>query len=236
MNDFPFPRALSRAGLIAALLTVGAAPVCAQMQMPNYFAPGGGDRAGKWDTYVVLGAGAPQGVNYHNLSGTGVDADVNIDTYFQGGVGVGYNLNQFWNVNFELTVGAPDYTAQLSRSGGTVSDTVYIGTGKLNFDWNILPGNITPLVSAGIGFVTLTVNDRSGDYVCYPDYWWGYVCYQSTRTEAAFTWNVGGGLRADIGDRFFVKAVAGIEWWLLNQADNVPYSIFGTVSVGMSFR
>jgi hypothetical protein len=47
---------------------------------------------------------------------------------------------------------------------------------------------------------------------------------------------VGAGLRADLGSNFFVKAVAGVEWWLLGDADNVPYSIFGNLSVGMTFR
>ena len=169
------------------------------------------------------------------MAGTADNVDVSIDTFFRGGVGVGYNLNQFWNVNFELAVGAPDFKAT-GDGYSTQQDTVYIGSGKLNLDWNILPGNITPLVSAGVGFVTLTVDDPSGGVVCYPDYWWGPVCYEETQTEAAFTWNVAGGLRANFAHGIFVKAVAGVEWWLLSNTESVPYSIFGTLSVGMSFR
>lgn len=115
-------------------------------------------------------------------------------------------------------------------------DSAYVGSGRLNLDWYLLPGNITPLVSAGVGFVTLTVDDPSGGYYCYPDYWWGWVCYPETRTEAAFTWNVTGGLRMDLRHGLFVKAVAGVEWWLLSGTESVPYSIFGTLSVGMNFR
>ncbi|MBL9175215.1 MAG: outer membrane beta-barrel protein [Verrucomicrobiales bacterium] len=215
---------------------VAALPLLAQAQFPNYFAPGGGDRAGSWETYVALGGMSPRGIAYQNVGGTTDAVDVSVDTFFRGGVGVGYNINQFWNVNFELTVGAPDFQATGSVLGDTVSDTVYIGTGKLNLDWNILPGNITPLVTGGVGFVTLTVNDPNSGIVCYPDYWWGTVCYDQTQTEAAFTWNVGAGLRANFKYGIFVKAVAGVEWWLLDGANGVPYSIFGTLAVGMSFK
>jgi len=221
---------------LCVLLLTAAPTAQAELQLPNYFGPGGGDRAGKWDGYVVLGGAAPQTAEYHDIDATGLDTHVEIDTHVQGGVGIGYNLNQFWNVNFELLMAAPDFHVTSPELSGSITDTVYMGSGKLNLDWNILPGRFTPLVSAGIGFVTLTVNDPN-DYVeCYPDYWWGYVCYESTQTEAAFTWNVGGGVRLDLGHNLFVKAVAGVEWWLLDQAHNLPYSIFGNLSVGMTFR
>jgi Outer membrane protein beta-barrel domain len=230
-----YPKYLMRQVVVIGLLMLGSVPGLAQAQFPNYFAPGGGDRAGTWESYVALGGSAPQGVSYQNVAGTGDNVDVSIDPFFRGGVGVGYNLNQFWNVNFELAVGAPDFKAT-GDGFSTQQDTVYIGSGKLNLDWNILPGNITPLVSAGVGFVTLTVDDPNGGVVCYPDYWWGYVCYEESQTEAALTWNVAGGLRANFAHGIFVKAVAGVEWWLLSNTESVPYSIFGTLSVGMSFR
>lgn len=226
---------LARVLFLAGGLALAPVPCLAEMRLPNYFAPGGGDRAGTWESYVSLGGASPRGISYQNVDGSGDSVDVSIDTFFRGGVGVGYNINQFWNVNFELTAGAPDFTAS-GDSVSTQQDTVYLGTGKLNLDWNILPGNITPLVSAGVGFVTLTVDDPNSGVVCYPDYWWGYVCYDQTQTEAAFTWNVAGGLRANFAHGIFVKAVAGVEWWLLSNTENVPYSIFGTLSVGMSFR
>jgi opacity protein-like surface antigen len=228
-NRFPLRSVVLWAASLSVLLPASA-------QFPNYFAPGGGDRAGKWDGYVVLGGSSPQGLDYQDIDVSGLDTSVSIDTHVQGGVGIGYNLNQFWNVNFEMVFGAPDFHVTAPGLPGTRSDTVYQGNGKLNLDWNILPSRITPLVSAGIGFVTLTVNDPSQSVDCYPDYWWGYVCYESTQTEAAFTWNVGGGLRVDITSRVFLKAVAGVEWWLLSQTENLPYSIFGNLSVGMSFR
>ena len=229
------PRNAVQSLVTIGFLILGSVTGLAQAPIPNYFAPGGGDRAGTWESYIALGATSPQGVSYQNVAGTGDDVEVSIDTFFRGGVGVGYNLNQFWNVNFELAVGAPDFKAT-GNGFSTQQDTVYIGSGKLNLDWNILPGNITPLVSAGVGFVTLTVDDPNGGVVCYPDYWWGYVCYEETQTEAAFTWNVAGGLRANFAHGIFVKAVAGVEWWLLSHTESVPYSIFGTLSVGMSFR
>jgi len=219
---------LSWGGGVVAALSAGA-------QVPDYFSPGGGFRAGRWDGYVVLGGASPRGLSYDNVGGTSGDVSVSMDAFFQGGVGVGYNLNQFWNVNFELTVGAPDFSVS-GAEGASGGDTVYLGSGRLNMDWNILPGNITPVLSAGVGFVTLTVDDPSGGYICYPDYWWGYICYTGTKTEAAFAWNVRGGLRADFQNGIFVKALAGVEWWLLDGAHGVPYSIFGTLSVGMSFR
>ncbi len=223
-------------GVLTILLALAPGRVLGQMQVPDYFAPGGGHRAGLWDTYLALGGSSPQGVNYQDVAGTGEDVDVSLDTYFRGGVGVGYNINQFWNVNFELMVGAPDFHAQGNNLSVDQSDSVYIGSGKLNLDWNILPGRITPVVSAGLGFVTLTVDDPNGGTVCYPDYWWGYVCYEETQTEAAFTWNACAGLRADFQGGVFVKALAGVEWWLLDGSDGIPYSIFGTLSVGMTFR
>ena len=210
-------------------------PASAEWRLPDYFAPGGGSRAGTWDAFVALGGVAPQGLNYQSVAGTPDNVDVSMDTYFQGGVGVGYNINQFWNVNFSLAVGAPDYSVK-SAAFTPYDDSAYVGSGRLNLDWYLLPGNITPLVSAGVGFVTLTVDDPSGGYYCYPDYWWGWVCYPETRTEAAFTWNVTGGLRMDLRHGLFVKAVAGVEWWLLSGTESVPYSIFGTLSVGMNFR
>ncbi len=231
------PKPIPAISMKRTLLPLLSLPLlAAHAQLPNYFAPGGGDRAGKWDGYVVIGGASNDSIQYGNVLGSGYSADVDIDTHVQGGVGVGYNFNQFWNLNFELLVGGPDFQVSSPGLPGSIKDTVYLGSGKLNMDFYLLPGRITPLISAGIGFVTLTVDNPTYDPVCYPDYWWGYVCYQSTSTEAAFTWNVGAGLRADLGGNFFVKAVAGVEWWALSNTERVPYSIFGNLCVGMSFR
>ncbi len=210
--------------LLALSLTLSA-------QIPDYFGPGGGDRAKTWDAYVALTAVGDSDTSY-----SAVLVQATEESYARGGIGVGYSFNQFWNLNFEFALGAPTVTLDIPDNG-TYSNTAYVGSIKLNMDWYALPTRVTPLVTAGVGGMSTSFKQGNyQEYTCYPGYWWDYTCDEQLDTAFNFSWNVGVGVRADITKHIFLKAVVGYEWQLQSQATSNPASVFGTLAIGTTFR
>lgn len=145
--------------------------------------------------------------------GNGGDAEFS-DTGF-GGFGIGYNITDHFGVNFEMAFGGSDLRVE-TPYGSVTSDTT-MNSGRINLDYNLLNGPITPFVTAGLGWFYFDTEVPSGppQAVCWWDYYyWGYVCgyVQPIYDEFDFTMNAGGGLRWDINDHLFLKAFAGVNW------------------------
>ena len=137
-----------------------------------------GSRSGRSEIYGIL----------QNLGGATVDEDdeVKLDDAYVYGVGVGYNLDDHFNLNTDLVFGTQDAFDEDDRK----SANAFLW--NVNLDYNILEGPLTPLVSGGIGFATYRVDYMSG---------------------SDFTYNLGAGGRWDISDNFFIKALYKMTWF-----------------------
>jgi hypothetical protein len=83
-----------------------------------------------------------------------------------------------------------------------IDDATLFG-GNVNLNYNVLKRRFTPVITAGLGFRNYSASDLN-------------------ETDPAV--NVGAGLRWDITDHFFIKAVGGVTWTEL-QNENF-YNLF----------
>ena len=149
------------------------------------------------------------------------------------GFGLGYNINAHFLVDGLFTWSNRGYNATwVKDSDGTqghYNGSMNSSTFSLNGTYNILKGNITPFVTAGIGFTWIDSNIPSapGETVCYWDPWWGYVCgtYVPTKTETDFSCNAGAGVRWDINKDFSLQGTYDLMWVDVSGASGGwPYS------------
>jgi opacity protein-like surface antigen len=194
----------------AALCTVlGCSTAYAQFGGPSSY----GGRTGDVDTYFSVGyVGGTSGTLANNPN-----VHFDLDSAWMWGIGTGYHFNDKWSVLFDFTFG---YTtlAMNSNVGGLSgvyrSDADYFN-GRLNLEYTPMPGPISPVVSAGIGFNNFrtAVPGAPPQVICTPTfyYWWcgtGVPTYDTT----AFSWNAGLGLRWDPSPGFFVKLMYQATW------------------------
>lgn len=148
---------------------------------------------------------------------SGLGLTIELDSAFAGGIGGGYNFNDYINLNTDLLFSSMDITAE-GYGEKLVSDTtVFIW--DLNLDINFLKKRFSPLITGGIGLVTF-----SGDWGSDFDF-----------NETDFSYNVGGGFRWNITDHFLVKAIYRATWTKLEDADNSLLLDGIAVSIGYTF-
>lgn len=145
------------------------------------------ERKGKVEFY-----GAVQGLTGDSQSTEGIEMD--IDEFVRGGVGLGYNFDEHFNVNLDLLFGRGNVT----MSDGTTLAEAHMNSAAFytNLDFNILNTCLTPLVTAGAG-VMHTDGDLNGT---------------DHRSENDFSFNVGLGARWDINQNVFLKFVYKSVW------------------------
>ncbi len=120
--------------------------------------------------------------------------------------GAGFNVHDNINLNFDAAF-FTNFDFKLKQNH-TVVDHADVDSMSMNFnlDYNILNQRITPVVSAGLGFIRF-----DGDW---DNSFFGIF------SETDFTYNVGAGLRWDITDFIGFKAVYRNMWALLEDADD----------------
>ena len=122
--------------------------------------------------------------------------DVNIDSTFIGGVGIGYNFSEYLNLNMDVWYGSIDMKLEpvpVFGSGPPAAQgNANLFAADLNLDYNVLKSRFTPVLSGGIGFINFD-GDRldSG----------------SEFSQRKFSYNLGAGLRWDIAHHVFMKAM-----------------------------
>lgn len=148
------------------------------------------ERGGKW-------AVAPMGV-YLSSEEVSVDvggttATVSLDSAYGGGVALTYDLSSHFTLGVDLWGGTGDFKGSAPGVERSYSASLF---GMNTFlDYNILKSRLTPLLSANFGFLTMSadVEDISAG-------------------ETDLLFGVGGGVRWDISDRWFAKAVYRLNW------------------------
>jgi opacity protein-like surface antigen len=163
-------------------------------------------RADKWETTIgayFTGSESSDGLN---------ESSLDIDSGFGLGFGIAYNFTQNLALRFDGSWSRADYDAALdTEDEGLVfiNHTLSLFNGQFNGVWNVLDGNFTPYLQAGIGWTYVDSNVADGPPVtgCWWDPWWGYICnnFYSTYSETNFSWNVGAGLRYEFGNGMFAR-------------------------------
>jgi opacity protein-like surface antigen len=148
------------------------------------------------------------------------------------GIGLGYNINEYFLVGGLFSWSSRSYEATFQKEDGTsgkYNGNMDSATLSLNGTYNILKGNITPFVTAGLGITWIDTNipNGSGQEYCYWDPWWGYICgtYVPTKTENDFSCNIGAGVRWDINKDFSLKGAYNLTWTDVKEASGgMPYT------------
>jgi len=126
------------------------------------------------------------------------------DTTFYG-LGIGSNVNDNSNMYLDFLFCSPDSTVTYSGGSTVQTDNRFFGM-NINLDYNILnnilKGRLTPLVTGGIGIMSLSGDVEGG----------------GSFKESHFSYNIGVGLRWDIRDNLAFKAIYRNTWITLDGA------------------
>jgi opacity protein-like surface antigen len=197
--------------LIICLTVVLAA--IAGIALPVQVAEAGCSRCGEWDFNLPINYADATTINGEGGSSVDLNSDWGI------GFGLGYNFNDNFQLNGVFSLAYRGYEANYIREGGesaSYNGNMDTATFALNGVYYFLDGNITPFVTAGIGFTNIDTNIPSGtgETYCYWDPWWGYVCnsYVPTKSENDATYNLGLGARWDINKVFGLQASYNKTW------------------------
>ena len=183
--------------------------------------PGG--RAGNWDFFLPLTY-----IESATISGQG-GSNVDLNSDWGLGFGVGYNINDNFQVNGTFTWAYRSYDATVVKDDGTTqrySNYMDSSTLSLNGVYYLLNGDITPFISGGVGvtYVDTNIQDGPSSGSCWYDPWWGYVCssYVPTKTENDVSYNAGIGVRFDVSRTFGLQAGYYKTWIDFSKASDTP--------------
>lgn len=112
------------------------------------------------------------------------------------GIGLGYNLDNHWNINTDILFGSADTDVKIINTTVETQDMDYV-MWDINLDYNILKGRFTPLVTGGIGLMDVGIDTtaRTGEI-----------------HETDFSYNLGAGVRWDIQDNILLKLIYRSTW------------------------
>ena len=135
--------------------------------------------------------------------------------------GYAYNFNQRFSAGIEFGWANQDYSANVNPGPGNpnlqgrINGTIESSTLRFLGTWNILEGNFTPFVTGGFGWTYIDTNIPSGlpESFCWYYPWWGQYCgtYVPTHDTTKFSYNVGAGLRLDVGKGVF-RFLVNSQW------------------------
>lgn len=166
-------------------------------------------RRGKWEMY-----GSGQYMSGDSTTGSGITLD--LDQTFAGGLGVGINLSDNFNINLEAFYGSTEVTGK-GFGGSLKTDTNLFGS-NLNLDINILKSRFTPVITGGIGYIRF-----EGDVLGF------------SFDETDFSYNVGGGFRWDVTNHFLIKAIYRGTWTKMEDTDKSILFHGPVLSIGYIF-
>lgn len=213
--------------IILAALVVVAGPAWSQ----GTFQFGPDERAEEWNTII-------------NITYTGsefidgpADLSLSINDDWGFGFGLAYNFTNHLALGFEFNFSSPRYTLTGTPEGETepqtLSHKMNVFSGLVRGTWHILSGNFTPFIDVNAGFAYLDSNVKDGPSYCYPDWYWGWVCFSSTYSDTRFTYGGAAGLRWDITRGFFMRASYGIQ---LIDVSNTSDPQFNNARVDFGWR
>jgi len=138
-------------------------------------------------------------------------SSANINAALSMGFGMGYNINDNFQVNGQFLWSQRNYSVQSTPVGvgSQYNGTMYTSSLQLNAVYYFMAGDFTPFVQGGFGstYVDSNIPNGSGSSSCYWDPYWGYVCgtYQPTKTSTNISYSAGLGARYDINRQFAMQ-------------------------------
>lgn len=204
-------------------------------QVPSV--PGSATRAGGWEAYGGLRALFGETVDFEGGSRIETDDELTL------GFGLGYNFDEHLLLAGDISFGTVDYNGEVAsaetpgvseRIAGEFDTLGFSATGTYHF----IAGPLTPFISATLGYTWVDTNIADGppEIGCWWDPWYGQICaaFQDTKTEGAFAYGLGLGLRWDFAGGWFGRLAYEERWLDLGKADGTPG--FGTLRVDVGAR
>ena len=195
-----------------------------------------GSRDGRFEASVILAYQTGQDVS----SEGGSSLDIESTTGW--GVSFGWNWTDRVNLQYRLLSTSPRYSIVVVPEDPDlfippVEHKMSKYSHQLNATYHFMKGSFTPFVVGGIGYGTLDSNIASEppSASCWWDPWWGYICVGEWKTYKAseITYNLGVGLRWDINNAIFSRAVYSREFISLDNG-SLDFDTL-TVEVGLMF-
>lgn len=180
-----------------------------------------------------------QDVGFEGGSSAAIDDDLGIALTF------GYRFNSRFELIFGLDWNEIDYDFEVIEDSVLPGVTGFSGSGdletwtpRIGVNINILETDLTPFVTAGVGwaFIDTNIPDAPPYTSCWWDPWYGYWCgtFQSTRSVDELTYNAGLGARWDVGDSFTLRIAYEKHWIEVDSANGTPD--FDQIKLGLSAR
>lgn len=171
------------------------------------------------------------------INGSGSSAGTSATVYdaLNSGFGMGYNINDNFQINGQFSWAYRNYSTQSATSKS--SNTLSTSSLQLNAVYYFMAGDFTPFVTGGFGttYVDTNIPDgSSGGGGCYYDPWWGYVCYNDTKSSSNISYNVGVGARMDVSRGFAIEGSLNRGYIDASQYSSKPS--FDSVKFNFIFR
>lgn len=144
------------------------------------------------------------------------------DTGFGLTLGYAFNFDQHKSLGIEVTWSDVDYRATVAPNRINnnmdpvdIRGTMETWTVRFLGNYYFFDGNFTPFVTGGLGWSYIDTNIPTGlpQNICWYYPWYGSYCgsYVPTATSTKFSYNVGLGLRMELG-KGFVRALVNEQW------------------------
>jgi hypothetical protein len=167
-----------------------------------------------------------------------------------GGAGIGLslarNLNDYFAVGVDASVGEFDYRARIAPGTGNAgpgfdsSGTMETAAVRFHATYYLLARRLTPFLTAGAGASFLDTNLESDPpaNACWVYPWYGQVCSDKApkTTLARLSYGAGAGLRLDLpGRQGFLRALVSGEWIEFAEARSTVGSVQLRADFGLRF-
>ena len=196
------------------------------------------DRQPGWDFGGELLYQFSQDISFKGGSNASLDDDIGIALTFAYRFSPRLELNfgLDWNtVDYDINVAPGDALAGL---GFSAQGDLEAFTPRVGLNFNFLETDLTPFVTGGVGwsFIDTNIPDAPPQTACWWDPWWGYYCgtFQSTRSIDELTYNIGAGLRWDLGSAISLRLSYEKRWLEIDEATSTPD--FDQVKIGIIGR
>jgi opacity protein-like surface antigen len=189
------------------------------------------DRQPGWDFGGELLYQFSQNVDFEGGSKADLEDDLGLALSFT------YRFNSRFELLFGVDWNSVDYQADIAPApvspGGPIVGTGFSVDGELEYwtprvgvNFNLLEGDLTPYVTGGVGwsFIDTNIPEGRAQTSCWWDPWYGYVCgtFQDTKSFDQLTYNLGAGLRWDVGSSISLRFGYERHWLDLGEASGTP--------------
>ncbi len=164
-------------------------------------------RAGQSEIY--LAPTFTDGKSYSFEGGTTARTDTGVGLT----LGFAHNFSPRLAAGIDVVWSEQDYRATVQPGPANtnlpsqINGTIESSTLRFNGTYHFSERNFTPFVTGGLGWTYVDTNIPAGlpENVCWAYPWYGYYCasYVPTKSTTKFSYNVGAGLRLDVGRGLF---------------------------------